>query len=325
MANLPITMALEHYDRHVPFFDGSVTIEGVDLTVLHVAQSAAGRHGSRRHERMLAGEFDVAELSLSSYLMARDRGLPFTAIPVFPRRLFSQSRIYVNAASGITRPGDLVGRRVGLNSYQTTLSVLAKGDLAHEYGVPWKEITWVLASDEAVPFTPPPDVRLERVPAGGRLDEMLLSGALDAVALPHPPRSIQDAGPRVRRLFTDARAEEAAYFRRNGYWPIMHVMAFKEALVHAHPWLPGAVFAAFERAKALSREYYADPNWSRLAWARYYEEEEAERLAPDPWPFGLAANRANLARFVEYSYEQGLIGQRMAPESLFVEVATGSA
>src|SRR5919202_2501260 len=156
MANLPLTIALEHYDRHVPFFDGTVAPEGVALTVLTVGQSAPGRHGLRRHERMLAGEFDVGELSCSSRLMARDRGLPFIAIPVFPRRLFSQSRIYVNAAAGIAAPADLVGRRVGLSSYQTTLSVLAKGDLAHEYGVRWKEITWVMATDEAVTFDAPP-------------------------------------------------------------------------------------------------------------------------------------------------------------------------
>ena len=324
MADLPLTLAIEHYDRHVAFFEGSVAPDGVDLTVLHVAQSAQGRHGSRRHERMLAGEFDVAELSCSSYLMARDRGLPYVAIPVFPRRLFSQSRIYVRADAGIERPADLAGRRVGLNSFQTTLSVLAKGDLAHEYGVPWKEITWVMATDEAVTFDAPPGVKLERVPAGERLDSLLLGGALDAVALPHPPHTIQDAGPRVRRLFRDARAEEQAYFQRNGYWPIMHVVAFKEALIGEHPWLAQAFMTAFERAKALCLEYYADPNWSRLAWGRYYQEEEAERLAPDPWPFGLARNRANLERFIGYSHEQGLIRQRLTPESLFVASTLGT-
>jgi 4,5-dihydroxyphthalate decarboxylase len=319
MANLPLTLALEHYDRHVPFFEGTVAPEGVDLQVLHVGQSAAGRYGERRHERMLAGEFDVGELSCSSYLMARDRGLPYTAIPVFPRRLFSQSRIYVRADAGINAPGDLAGRRVGLNSYQTTLSVLAKGDLAHEYGVPWKEVTWVMSTEEAVPFEPPPGVRCERLPAGQRLDAALLAGDLEAVAIPHPPHSIQDAGPRVRRLFQDARAEEQAYFQRNGYWPIMHVVAFKDALLQEQPWLPQAFMAAFERAKELCYEYYSDPNWSRLAWGRYYQEEEADRLAPDPWPFGLARNRANLERFVGYSHEQGLIRERMTPESLFVD------
>jgi 4,5-dihydroxyphthalate decarboxylase len=291
----------------------------VDLTVLNVGQSAPGRHGLRRHERVLAGEFDVGELSCSSYLMARDRGLPYIAIPVFPRRLFSQSRIYVNAAAGINAPADLAGRRVGLSSFQTTLSVLAKGDLAHEYSVPWKEVTWVTSTDEAVPVEPPPGVRVEPVPAGQSLGAMLLSGAVDAVALPHPPRAILEAGPRVRHLFPDPRAEERAYFARNGYWPIMHVVAFKEALVREHPWLPGAFLNAFECAKEACYRYYDDPNWSVLAWGRHYFEDQQGQLAPDPWPYGLARNRANLERFIGYSHEQGLIRERPTPESLFVE------
>src|SRR5579884_1268399 len=319
MAPVALTLALEHYDRHLPFFDGTVVPEGVDLTVLNVGQVFPGRHGANRHERILAGEFDAGELWLASYLMARDRGLPFIAIPVFPRRLFSPSRIYVNAAAGIAAPADLVGRRVGLNTYQTTLSVLVKGDLQHEYGVPWREITWVVANAEAVPFEPPPGVRIERVPPGQRLDALLLEGAIQAVALPHPPRSLQDGDPRVRRLFADPRAEEQAYFRRHGYWPIMHVIAFKEAVVRQHPWVAAAFLRAFEQAKEVALRYYDDPNWSRLAWGRLYLEEEQRQLAPDPWPNGLARNRANLERFIAYAYEQGLLRRPLAPEELFVE------
>lgn len=171
MADLPLTLALERYDRHIPFFDGSVAPAGVALTALDVGQNYGGRHGADRKHRILAGEFDVGELSLVSYVMLRDRGEPFTAIPVFPRRLFSASRWYVNAAAGIRKPADLVGRRVGLSSYQTTLSVLAKGDLEREYGVPWREIIWVAATEEPMPFDLPAGARLERVPPGARLDE----------------------------------------------------------------------------------------------------------------------------------------------------------
>src|SRR5262245_64084748 len=117
--------------------------------------------------------------------MLRDRGEPFTAIPVFPRRLFSASRWYVNAAAGIRTPADLVGRRVGLSSYQTTLSMLAKGDLERKYGVPWREIIWVAATEEPMPFDLPAGARLELVPPGVRLDTMLL----DACSPTRRPRS----------------------------------------------------------------------------------------------------------------------------------------
>src|SRR5437016_14068204 len=102
MANLRLTIALSHYDRHIPLFDGSVQAEGVDLEVLEVGQSNPLKHGQDRHERMLQkAEFDICELSLSSYLMAKSRGMPLTAMPVLPRRLFSLSQIGVNVDAGI--------------------------------------------------------------------------------------------------------------------------------------------------------------------------------------------------------------------------------
>ena len=319
MADLPLTLALERYDRHIPFFDGSVAPAGVALTALDVGQNYGGRHGADRKHRILAGEFDVGELSLGSYVMLRDRGEPFTAIPVFPRRLFSASRWYVNAAAGIRTPADLVGRRVGLSSYQTTLSVLAKGDLEREYGVPWREIIWVAATEEPMPFDLPAGARLERVPPGARLDELLLDGTLQAVAHPQPPPAIQGSDPRVRRLFADAPAEERAYYQRNGYWPAMHVVAFKETILREHPWVAEAFMAAFAHAREIAYRYYDDPNWSRLAWGRHYFEDELALFGGDPWRDGLAANRPYLACFLAYAHDQGLIGPRLTPEDLFVE------
>ena len=104
MAKPKLTIALSHYDRHVPFFDGTVQARGhIDLNVLIVGQSdRRHRDGEDRHERMLQkGEFDVAEVSLSSYLMAKSRAMPFTAMPVFPRRLFSHSQMWINVDAGI--------------------------------------------------------------------------------------------------------------------------------------------------------------------------------------------------------------------------------
>jgi 4,5-dihydroxyphthalate decarboxylase len=155
MARPALSIALSHYDRHVPFLDGTARAGDFDLNVMIVGQSSPLRDGARRHERMLQnGEFDVCELSLSSYLMSRSRGMPFVAIPVFPRRLFSHSQMWVNRNAHVRTPTDLIGKCVGLNTFQTTLSVLAKGDLQSEYGVPWREIRWIVAGEEAVAFKP---------------------------------------------------------------------------------------------------------------------------------------------------------------------------
>ncbi len=320
MANLSLTLALSHYDRHVPLFDGSVTAEGVDLQVLEVGQSHPLKHGQDRHERMLQkGEFDICELSLSSYLIAKSRGMPFTAIPVFPRRLFSLSQMWVNVNAGIKTPQDLVGKKVGLSTFQTTLSVLAKGDLQAEYNVPWRDIDWYISKDEAVPLKPVTGVKMQLLQRGQKIGAMLEKGEIDALMVPHPPDEALRGGGPIRRLFADPKAEEANYFRKNGYFPIMHVVAFKDPVLNKNPWLANSVTAAFDKAKAACMEYYDDPNWSRFVWGRHLFEEERAAFGDDPWPHGIAKNRANLERFVGYSLDQGLMEKRLTVEELFFE------
>jgi 4,5-dihydroxyphthalate decarboxylase len=321
MANLRLSIALSHYDRHIPFFDGSVQIEGVDLTVLQVGQSHPLRHGQDRHERMLQkAEFDICELSLSSYLIAKSRGMPFTAIAVFPRRLFSLSQMWVNADAGIHSPQDLIGKKVGLNTFQTTLSVLAKGDLQTEYGIPWRSLDWYISKDEAIPLKPMQNVKMQLLAPGKKIGAMLANGEIDALMVPHPPQEALRGGGAIRRLFADPKAEEIKYFRKNGYYPIMHVVAFKDRVLQQSPWLAQSVSDAFEKAKKNCRDYYDDPNWSRFVWGRHLFEEERTAFGEDPWPSGIEKNRANLERFVSYSVDQGLMERKLEVEDLFTEV-----
>ena len=318
MANLELTMALSHYDRHIPFFDGSVRAEGVDLKVLQVGQSEPLKHGRDRHERMLQkAEFDICELSLSSYLMARSRALPFTAIPVFPRRLFSLSQIWVNVDAGIRSPQDLVGKKVGLSTFQTTLSVLAKGDLQSEYNVPWRKMDWIVSKEETLPFKPQEGVKIQLVPRGNRMGALLERGEIAALMVPHPPQEALKGSPKIRRLFADPRQEEIKYFQKNGYYPIMHVVAFKDDVLAKDPWLAQNVMAAFDRAKQACMAYYDDPNWSRFVWGRHLFEEERKAFGDDPWPHGVKRNRVNLERFIGYSLDQGLMERKLAVEDLF--------
>jgi 4,5-dihydroxyphthalate decarboxylase len=313
-----LTLAVEHYDRHIPLLDGTVQAEGIALEVRNVGQSTPGPFGTDRHARMLRDrEFDFAELSLSSYLMAVDQQAAFTAVPVFPRRLFSASQMYVNVDAGINGPEDLPGRRVGLSSYQTTLSVLAKGDLQHFYGVDWKSITWVTNVGEVMPFDVPSGVRLERAPQGRTVGEMLAHGEVDAMMTPHPPAPFLAGDSRVARLFRDPRAEEAQYARALGYFPIMHVVAARREVVQRYAASARAIYDAFERARERTYQLWEDPNWSVLAWGRHALEEERALFGRDPWTNGLAANRTNLERFVEYSAQQGLISNALPVESFF--------
>ena len=325
MAQLKLTMALSHYDRHIPFFDGTVSPEGIDLTVLEVGESIPRKHGGERHTRMLQHrEFDICEVSLSSYLMAKSRGMSFTAIPVFPRRLFSQSQMWINVNAGIQSPKDLVGRKVGLNTFQTTLSVLAKGDLQSEYGVPWRDIHWYVAREETVAFTPQERVKIDVIPKGKSMSSMLGHGEIDAFMMPHPPQDALKGSDKIRRLFADAKEEELKYFRNNGFYPIMHLVALKDDVIEENPWVALSVMKAFEQAKEICRKYYDDPNWSWLVWGKHFMEEQQRLLGADPWPSGVKRNRINLERFMGYSLDQGLMAKQMSVEELFHQSTTHS-
>ena len=318
MADLNLSIALERYDRHVPIFMGLVKPPaGLTLRPLEIGMAAKHRDGNDRHARFLRDrEFDIAETSLSSHIIATSRGEPFVGVPVFPRRLFSQNHFFVREGSGIERPEDLIGRRVLIRSFQTTMSVLALGDLKFEYGVPWDRIHWMVETDEVLPLGDRGPLTVERVPPGTDVGQILLDGKADAMIYPHPPHSVLESRV-VRRLFPDRRAAAMAYYRKQGYYPIMHLIAIQRHLVEAHPWLPRAVMQTWESSKALSREFYDDPGYSQLAFARNEYEAQAEAMAPDIWPSGLAANRVNLERFMRYSVDQKLIETPVSVEAMF--------
>ncbi len=315
-----ITIALERYDRHFPFFDGTVKAPaGLSYTALQVGQTWPLKDGVRRHEQMLHDRaFDVAEFSMSTYLMAIDRKVPLTGIPVFPRRLFSSGLILVRADSDITDPRQLEGRRVAIRSFQTTLSLLAKGDLKFEYGVPWEKIHWLLVDDEKIPFTPKPGVTIERLGKEVDAGHLLRDGLCDAVIQPHPPESIMKGEVPVRRLFPDPDGEELRYYKKYGWWPIMHILVMWRDLADKNPWLPAALMEMWGQARDISRDYYTDPNWSQLAFGRRYFEREAERFGTaDLFPTGFGVNRRNIEQFMMYSRDQGLIAGAYGAEDLF--------
>jgi 4,5-dihydroxyphthalate decarboxylase len=315
---LTLTIAIERYDRHFPFFDGTVKPPpGVTLDVLQVGQSVTLRDGTDRHKRMLKGDFDVGEFSMSTYLMAKGRGMPIAGIPVFPRRLFSQSQMWVHPDSNLWHPRDLLGKKVALSSFQTTLSLLAKGDMKFYYDVPWEEIHWLLTTDEKVKFKTKAGVTLEFIGDQKDLGVMLENREIDAFFLPHPPHSVVSGKTAARRLFADCKAEELAYYKKVGSFPIMHVIAIRQDLLDREPWIAKAVMALFDQSKEIAESYYEDPNWSRLAWGRHGFEEERRLFGRDPWENGFARNKANIERFIKYSHDQGLIDQAYPAETLF--------
>ena len=234
------------------------------------------------------------------------------------------SQMWVNTSAGIESPQDLIGKRVGLSTFQTTLSVLAKGDLQSEYNVPWRKMEWIVSKEEAISFKPQEGVYIELVASGKKIGVMLEQGEISALMVPHPPQQALKGSPKIRRLFADPKQEEIKYFQKNGYYPIMHVVAFKDEALAKNPGLAQNVMAAFDRAKEACMAYYDDPNWSRFVWGRHLFEEEKTAFGDDPWPHGVKRNRANLQRFMEYSLDQGLMEKKLTVEDLFASVTLNS-
>ena len=315
MANLKITLALGSYDRHAPLLEGCVQHPAVDIEYIELDPQQG------RHERFLQDfEFDAAELSLSSYLIAIDQGLPVHAVPIFPRRLFSQSQMYKNLHCGIDSPADLAGKRIGLSAYQNTLGVRAKGDLTHYYGVPRSTVTWVTPGKEVVDVKLPADLKIEMRGSMAEIEQEFVEGKIQAMFVSRLPKPFREGNANLARLFDDPQAEEERYLREEGYFPIMHVLAFKKELAEQHPELPKALYDIFEQARQRAMQRWIDPNWSMAIWGRRELERQDKLCEFDPWQNGLKANRKNIERFALYSHEQGLTKRQLTAKELFVAI-----
>ncbi len=315
-----LTLACGDYEITRPLKEGEVRPDGVDLKVVTAMDSPT------RHWRFLRNrEFDMAEVSSSSYVAARDNGLPFRAIPVFPHRRFRHGFAFVNTGKGISKPTDLIGRKVGVKFFLNSAALWLRGILQHEYGVPFASIEWFTELEEDVDAAPPAGVKIRRVPKGKTIVDMLVEGELDAVLHPDLIKPLRDRDPRVGRLFRNYKAEEAAYFAKTGIFPIMHVLGFRQEVVERYPWVPVNVFQAFNEAKAIAMKRMENPRIVPLAWYREAWEEQQEIFGADPWEYGLSErNRKNVETLVGYSHEQGLIKRRIPLDELFLNVSQGS-
>jgi 4,5-dihydroxyphthalate decarboxylase len=291
-----LTLACGDYESIRALKEGSVKPDGIELTVLTDMTSDI------RHWRMVRNrEFDIAELSMSNYIMAKYVGLPFTAIPVFLHRRFRHSFIFLNTGKGIAKPADLIGKKVGLRNFQATANLWIRGIL--------EEVEW----------TPPADLHLERIVSGKQVEQMLVDGELDALVHPELIKPILEKDRRVTRLFPNYRDLEMDYFKRTGIFPIMHTTAIKQEVVDKYPWVPINLMEAFEESKNAAYKRLENPRIVPLAWFRHFLEEQEDLLGKDPWVYGLGeTNRKTLQTLMQYSQEQGLLGRKMTLEELFI-------
>jgi 4,5-dihydroxyphthalate decarboxylase len=327
VGRLHLTFACGDYDRTRALEEGTVRPDGIDLTYLRLPVEETFFRMLRHRE------FDVAEMSLSSYVKSLDTDdRPFVALPVYTSRQFRHAGIFVHAGSGIEAPADLRGKVVGTPEWQLTAGVWIRGILADEYGVPVDSVEYRTGGQETPGRIEKATVdlgdriRIRPIPAGRTLSAMLADGEIDALQSPRVPSSFTGGDVRVRRLFPDPVAAEKEYFARTGIFPIMHVVVVRRDVYERHPWVAQSLTKALGLAKKKATAELYDSSALRvmLPWLIPGLEEARALLGEDYWSYGLAGNEPALATFLRYHHEQGLSRRRYEPAELFAPEATES-
>lgn len=318
---LNLTLAsLDYLDRTRALFDGSVAPEGIELRCLRFAPYELFQRVAQKVD------FDVAEMSASTYLSLVSRGdRRYVALPIFLSRHFRHGYIFVHGGSDIRAPKDLTGKRVGVPEYEMTAALWQRAFLDHDHGVSPRQIQWLQGGE----FTPgfverqrlptPEGVSIGFIPEDRTLHDMLATGEIDALCSPFRPKALTDGSGRVRRLFPDFVAVEKDYFARTGFFPIMHLTVIRRDVYEREPWVAASLMRAFVRAQELG--------WKRLEelgalavmlpWLTRDLEEIDSTIGRSGWTYGFQENRVILEAMCHYSYEQGLSARLLTPAEVF--------
>ena len=275
MSRLPITVATWDYDRVRALTDGRVQIEGCDVNYLTMPVEECFERA------FFHGEFEVAEIGFSPFLIALSRGpTPYVAVPVFLSRMFRHSAVYIRTDRGINGPADLRGKTIGVPEYQMSAVMWFRGYLKDEFGIETKDINWVQAGLEnpgrrdkfplnlpkGFPLTSRNDVSLS---------QMLADGELDGVMSARTPSCYSKGHAQVRRLFPDYRAAERDYYKKTGIYPIMHALGIRRDIYDKNRWLAASLFKAYLQAKRLADAEFVETTALKIGLPWVTAEYEA--------------------------------------------------
>ena len=320
MPKLRLSLACSNYDRTRALLEERVPLDGIELTYLNLSVEETFFRMLRHRE------FDVAEMSLSSYTLSLfQENPPFVAIPIFPSRYFRHSCIYIHAGSGIREPRDLIGKRIGTPEWQMTAPVWIRGILNDEYGVPVTSQSYFTGGEqqpgrpEKIPVSLPPQFRVQPIGPAQTLSAMIASGEIDAMYTARAPSTYTDGSGPVRRLFPSFAEVERAYYLKTRIFPIMHTVVIRRDIYEQNRWIAQSLYKAFVAAHKEAYEDLHDTGVlkSMLPWLPAHVEETENLMGRDFWPNGLEPNEHVLRTFLRYSYEQGLSKRQLTPREIF--------
>ena len=320
-----INIAGYGYDRVRAIQDGRIGLEGFDVH-FHTDDIYS-------LNKQLFGPprtFEVSETGLIPFVTryANEDFRAYTLIPVFISRTFRHRNIFVRTDSGIEKPEDLRGRRVGTPGYGMSSHTWIRGFLQDVYGVKPSDMQWVEATASSdggklnvgfAQYFLPDDFPLVQGPEGVDESELLISGQVDALVTAIEPRAFIEGHPKIRRLFPNYSAVEREYYKQTGVFPIMHAVAIRKDFADANPALPRALFDMYSQAKQIAYDDLeaAEVLKVTLPWVNQELEDTIALMGKNYWPYGVKANRKELELAVRYTHEQGLVNRRVDVEEIF--------
>ena len=336
MPKLRLSFISAFNERVDPLMQGQVQAEGIEIVPTY-------SHPSETFWRQLKfQEFEVGEMSMSSYLIARERGFDMIALPVFPSRRLFHTELSYHTDSGITKPEDLVDKRIGIGEYQQTAALWQRGILEHDFGVSQYKVHWYMERTEelshggATGFTPPPRISFQRIPPDKSMASMLVNHELDVAGINSPWKNMPNVIGRshripgsegdwskVKLLFPDRMAEGKRFFGKWGFLPVNHAYTIRGDMYKKYPWVAFNLYTAFVKAKATFNAKLLESIPSGLFFGKEYLVMTQEILGADPYPYGVKANRKMLETLIDFSHEQGLTSKKAKVEELFAESTRG--
>lgn len=304
------TLAIQRFDRTEALHDGRVTLDGIMTCQVLPGVGVKG---------LLDGVFEAAEIPLAHYAFLKDRGDPFTAIPVFPDRIFVQRYVLTTRNSGIRRLEDLAGRRVAVPMYYMTSSLWHRGILEDETGIAARDVHWVTTAPERDRRMSLPDgVTVDLLPGPHLGLERLLDGTADCLMTEASPIVPPGREEDVITLHSDARQIILDYFAETQIHPIVHVIALQAEWAEKNPHLVRQICRGFDRAKQAAYSLLQNERITSLPLMRTHLDETEQLFGRDPWPYGVnGRNRHELDVFLGYAHAQTLTRSRLTVDELF--------
>jgi 4,5-dihydroxyphthalate decarboxylase len=309
---IKLSMTCGLYDRNQALIERTVPPRDIELEI-HVNSHDPSRQAAARQ-----GQFDIAEFYTGLYIADIPyKTLGFTAIPIFVKRMFRHSYIYINKRAGIKSPADLNGKRIGIQTWFTTTALWGRGLLEEEYGLDIQSVIWVAERRESIGgWKSPPWLKLEIAPDKVKQFDLLASGAIDACIT--TGTWAPNVHPDVDFLFPNYANLERDYFKRTGFFPIMHTLLIKTPVLEKYPWVAMSLYDAWQESKQRCYEWldrqrvHLTSLWFRSLW-----EEERSIAGRDMYPWGFQKTRSEVDKMLQYSYQQGLTQSKLDPEDLF--------